>query len=60
MRIGRGAGGKIIYEHGYGMANLDYSIPITPESNFYIASTSKQFTRLCRRPLGATGKTLAQ
>ena len=36
--------GKIVYKHGYGMANLDYNIPLTPASNFYIASTSKQFT----------------
>src|SRR5260370_42526879 len=28
--------GKLIYKRGYGMANLDYNIPITPESNFYI------------------------
>jgi CubicO group peptidase (beta-lactamase class C family) len=36
--------GKIIYEHGYGLANLEYNIPITPATVFYIASTSKQFT----------------
>jgi len=36
--------GKIIYEHGYGLANLEYNIPITPDTVFYIASTSKQFT----------------
>jgi CubicO group peptidase (beta-lactamase class C family) len=37
-------GGKIVYQHGYGMANLDYQIPIAPSSIFYIASNSKQFT----------------
>ncbi|UCC38750.1 MAG: serine hydrolase [Candidatus Aminicenantes bacterium] len=36
--------GRLIYKRGYGMANLDYNIPITSESVFYIASTSKQFT----------------
>lgn len=36
--------GKIVYDHGYGMANLDYQIPIAPTSIFYIASDSKQFT----------------
>lgn len=36
--------GRIIYERCYGMANLDYNIPITPSSRFTIASTSKQFT----------------
>lgn len=36
--------GKIIYKNGYGMANLEYDIPITPASVFHIASVSKQFT----------------
>jgi len=36
--------GKLIYKRGYGMANLDYNIPLSSESVFYIASTSKQFT----------------
>ena len=39
--------GKIIYKRGYGAANLDYNVPITPESAFYIASVSKQFTATC-------------
>jgi CubicO group peptidase (beta-lactamase class C family) len=29
------------------MANLDYDVPITPDSVFYIASTSKQFVAAC-------------
>lgn len=36
--------GKIIYKKGYGIANLEYDIPITPSSVFHIASVSKQFT----------------
>lgn len=36
--------GKIILEKGYGLANLDYSIPITPRTVFNIGSISKQFT----------------
>ena len=39
--------GKIIYKSGYGSVNLDYNVPITPESVFYIASVSKQFTATC-------------
>jgi CubicO group peptidase (beta-lactamase class C family) len=35
--------GKIVYERGYGMANLELGIPITPQSVFYIGSVSKQF-----------------
>lgn len=36
--------GHIIYRKGYGMANLEYAIPITPSTVFHIASVSKQFT----------------
>ncbi|HXB90792.1 MAG TPA: serine hydrolase domain-containing protein [Puia sp.] len=36
--------GKVIFTGGYGMANLEYDIPITPSSIFDIASVSKQFT----------------
>jgi len=35
--------GRIIYEQGYGMANLELGVPISPRSVFYIGSTSKQF-----------------
>lgn len=36
--------GKLIYKRAYGAANLDYNVPLSSESVFYIASTSKQFT----------------
>jgi len=36
--------GQIIYKKGYGLANLEYNIPITTSSIFHIASVSKQFT----------------
>ena len=38
--------GRLIYERGYGMANLEHDIPITPETVFRIASVSKQFTAM--------------
>src|SRR4026207_1228294 len=38
--------GKVIYERGYGCANLEYGTPITPSSVFNIASASKQFTAM--------------
>ncbi len=36
--------GAIIFQKGYGMANLEYNIPITPQTIFHVASVSKQFT----------------
>jgi tetratricopeptide (TPR) repeat protein len=33
--------GQLAYGKGYGIANLDYRRPITPETNFYMASVSK-------------------
>ncbi len=38
---------QIIYKKGYGMANLENNIPISPSSVFYIGSVSKQFVALC-------------
>jgi CubicO group peptidase (beta-lactamase class C family) len=35
---------SILYEKGYGSANLEYGVPITPETIFHMASISKQFT----------------
>lgn len=35
---------SILYKKGYGSANLEYEIPITPETIFHMASVSKQFT----------------
>jgi CubicO group peptidase (beta-lactamase class C family) len=36
--------GSVVYKKGFGIANLEYRIPITPASVFHIASVSKQFT----------------
>src|SRR5260221_1795476 len=36
--------GKIIYTKGYGLANVEENVAITPQSVFDIGSTSKQFT----------------
>src|ERR1700680_2599472 len=36
--------GKIIYAKGYGLANIEENVTITPQSVFDIGSTSKQFT----------------
>ncbi len=35
---------KIVYKRGYGSADLEHEIPITPATVFYAGSVSKQFT----------------
>lgn len=35
--------GTIVYERGYGMADLEHGVPITGETVFYAGSVSKQF-----------------
>ncbi len=45
--IGISKGDKTLFQKGYGSANLDYNIPISPQSSFSIASVSKQFTAAC-------------
>ena len=48
--------GKIIYKRGYGLANLEYNIPITPSTVFHVASVSKQFTCFAIAMLAGQGK----
>jgi CubicO group peptidase (beta-lactamase class C family) len=47
---------SLIYARGYGMANLEYGIPITPATIFHMASVSKQFTAYSIVLLAAQGK----
>jgi CubicO group peptidase (beta-lactamase class C family) len=48
--------GEVIFKKGYGMANLEYEIPITPSSIFHIASVSKQFATFSIVLLAQEGK----
>jgi len=48
--------GEFVIRRGYGMANLDYNIPITDQSIFRIASASKRFTAACIILLKEKGK----
>ncbi|HEY0547077.1 MAG TPA: serine hydrolase domain-containing protein [Pyrinomonadaceae bacterium] len=48
--------GQVIYQRGYGIANLDYGIPISSTSVFNIASMSKQFTAMSVALLARQGK----
>jgi CubicO group peptidase (beta-lactamase class C family) len=36
--------GEIVYEQGYGLADLELGVPVTPATVFNIGSMSKQFT----------------
>jgi CubicO group peptidase (beta-lactamase class C family) len=38
--------GRLVFNKGYGIANLEYDIPITPDTVFHVASVSKQFTAM--------------
>lgn len=36
--------GEVIFQQGFGVANVDSQVPCTPQTNFRMASVSKQFT----------------
>ena len=48
--------GTVDYLRGYGMANLEYAIPVSPDSIFNLASISKQFTAFSIGLLANEGK----
>jgi len=48
--------GMVIYRKGFGCAQLEYGIPITPSTVFHVASVSKQFTAMAITMLEAQGK----
>ncbi|MEO8451050.1 MAG: serine hydrolase [Gemmatimonadota bacterium] len=47
---------RIIYARGYGMADLNQGLAITPRTVFYLASMSKQFTAAAIALLAEQGK----
>jgi CubicO group peptidase (beta-lactamase class C family) len=54
--LGVSRDGHLVYARGYGMANLEYDIAISPESIFHVASISKQFSAFAVALLAADGK----
>lgn len=48
--------GKIVYERGYGMADLEHGIANSPTTIFHIASVSKQFAAASVALLAQEGK----
>jgi len=54
--LGVAKDGKLIYKKGYGMANLEHDIPISPTTVFNVASASTQFTAMSILLLARQGK----
>jgi len=48
--------GQVIYQKGYGLANLEWGAPNTPRTVFCVGSVSKQFTAYAIALLEAEGK----
>jgi CubicO group peptidase (beta-lactamase class C family) len=48
--------GEIVFEKGYGIAQLEYGVAIGPSTVFHVASVSKQFTAMAVTLLAHEGK----
>lgn len=56
IAVGIVSNGKIDHTTGYGLANLEFDIPITEYTRFYIGELSNQFTALAVLLLESEGK----
>jgi CubicO group peptidase (beta-lactamase class C family) len=54
--LGIAQNGKTIFAKGYGIADLEHNVPLSPSSPFYMASVSKQFTAMSVLLLAEDGK----
>lgn len=48
--------GKVIFKKGYGLANMEWNIPNTPDAKFRLGSLTKQFTAMLIMQLVEQGK----
>ena len=48
--------GKVIFARGFGLANVADKTPVTPETRFFIGSTTKAFTATIDRDAGGRGQ----
>jgi CubicO group peptidase (beta-lactamase class C family) len=64
MKVGRwpgvalavNRGGKLVKLAGYGLANVEWNVPVTPQTVFQIQSVTKQFTATAIMMLAEEGK----
>ncbi len=56
IAVGVVENGELIFSKGYGIANLDYNIPIDENTVFHACSMTKQFTAACIALLIEEGK----
>ena len=54
--VGVSAGGRIVLEKAFGMADLEHDVPNTPDTIFEAGSVSKQFTAMAVLLLARDGK----
>jgi CubicO group peptidase (beta-lactamase class C family) len=48
--------GKVIFKKGYGLANMEWNIPVEPDTKFRLGSITKQFTSMLILRLVQEGK----
>ncbi|MBO3697729.1 serine hydrolase [Roseivirga sp. E12] len=48
--------GETLFQKGYGLSNLEYNIPITPQTIFDVSAVAKQLTAACVFLLESEGK----
>jgi len=53
--VGVSRDGKVVHQKGYGMANLELSVPISRDTMFYLGSTSKEYTAMAVLLLAGQG-----
>jgi CubicO group peptidase (beta-lactamase class C family) len=56
VAVGIMQNGEMTFARGYGMANVEYQVPISPHTPFHIASVSKQFAAYALAVLHVEGK----
>jgi CubicO group peptidase (beta-lactamase class C family) len=49
-------GGRVIHKKGYGLANMEWNIPVEPDTKFRLGSITKQFTAALVLQLVQEGK----